>query len=372
MRVHMGQASVALASLLPKDASQEGLALPGADGQGRSGEVVSRGGLSQRMKMALWNRVLRKLPIVAPALRDSQKWAFRESARSCGAGLYHEPNFIAMPFEGPIVVTVHDLSVLRHPETHPAERVRYMSDNMGESLHRADRIVTVSEFVRREVLEVFGSVMAPKTVAIHNGVTEHFRPRPEAALEPVLRRYDLAYGQYLLALGTLEPRKNLVRLLKAYRLAGPLPPLVLVGDSGWEGQALRDALHAYRDLPIRVLGYLPQEDLPLVVAGARVMAYPSVYEGFGLPLVEAMASGVPVLSSKASALTEVLDGAGLQAEAQDIDAMAEGLRQLHEDEALRRDLVARGLVRARAFSWQKTGAQLSALYSHLSPKHWPA
>lgn len=360
----MGQSAVGLEQLLPTDRSREGLAL--------DAEHAPQGGLGRRFKLALWNRVLRRLPLVAPALRDSQKWAFRESARSSGAGLYHEPNFIAMPFEGPVVVTVHDLSVLRHPETHPAERVRFMSDNMGESLHRADRIVTVSEFVRQEVIEVFGSVVAHKTMAIHNGVSDHFQPWSQARAQETLARHDLVYGQYLLALGTLEPRKNLVNLLKAYRLAGPLPPLVLVGDTGWEGQALKDATHAYRDLPIRVLGYLPQEDLPFVVAGARMMCYPSFYEGFGLPLVEAMASGVPVLSSTARALTEVLAGSGLQAEAMDIDGLAAGLRRLHEDEAFRRACMEGGLQRARQFSWRKTAAQLSGLYTQLAPQDWPA
>jgi alpha-1,3-rhamnosyl/mannosyltransferase len=291
---------------------------------------------------------------------------FRWQARNLGDYVLHTPNYILMPFPGPSVTTVHDLSYLHYPQHHPRERIAFMERQMPRTLAQAAMIVTDSEFVRRELIELLG-ISAARIQTVPLGVEETFHPYWPAQRNPVLARYDLANTPYLLVVATLEPRKNLLRLVNSYsRLPEALRrrhPLVIAGARGWLTEALERRLEPLeRSGQTRRLGYISQEDLPLLYAGAWAFAFPSLYEGFGLPLLEAMRSGIPVLTANRSSLPEVAGDAAILVDPEDVDAIAAGLERLLTDEAWRALAVERGLRQAQPFSWARCVEETVAVY----------
>lgn len=280
--------------------------------------------------------------------------------------LLHVPNFILPPCANPTVATLHDLSHLHYPRFHPRERIVYLERYLPRTLEQATRLIAVSEFVRQEIIHLLG-VPEHRIATVHNGVDPVFRPYPLSELIPPLSRYSLQHGGYLLGVSTLEPRKNLGRLAEAY---GRLPPalrrrypLVLAGARGWMNEELERWLSPLeRNGQLRRVGYVAQEDLPLLYAGARAFAYPSLYEGFGLPVLEAMASGIPVLTSNRSSLPEVGGDATLRVDPDDVDAINAGLERLLTDEEWRMVAVEHGLRQARHFSWERCIQETIAVY----------
>jgi alpha-1,3-rhamnosyl/mannosyltransferase len=254
-------------------------------------------------------------------------------ARSMGLDLVH-----CTIYRGPLrsrvpaVVTVHDLAVLRHPEAFPAWTRLYARTWLLPTLRAARRLVAVSEFSRRETVALAG-VPAGRIDVVPNAVDPLF-----TAEGP---KQD---GDYLLAVATLEPRKNLARAAEAARLAGV--ELRVVGARGWGGvEAAGDG--------VRWLGRVPDEELATLYRGARCLVYPSLYEGFGIPVAEAMACGCPVVTSRGSAMADVADGAAVLVDPLDPPAIAAGV---DEAVARRAELVARGLERAAAFTWDRAAA----------------
>jgi len=237
---------------------------------------------------------------------------------------------------------------------------------LAPSATRADRIVTPSEFTRNDVLKLL-PVEPERVVVIPGGIDPSFKPQPDAEVATRLAPLGLRPGDYLLFLGTIEPRKNLARLLQAVELAGPkIGPLVLAGGRGWNNAAIRDAIvRLARDGRVRDLGYVPDDLRPALHAGARAFVYPSLYEGFGLPPLEAMACGTPVLTSNVSALPEVMGDAALYVDPHDVSELAGCLTRIWRDDALRADLRARGLARARQFSWDRTARLTIDVYRGL-------
>jgi alpha-1,3-rhamnosyl/mannosyltransferase len=283
--------------------------------------------------------------------------------------LYHEPNILPLPYAGPTIITLHDLSCFDHPETHPAERVEIMHRELPPAIERVDHIIVISEATRRAVAQRFGvpdSRMTVTLLAAH----PNFAPRPAASLQAVLAKLDLQPGGYLLSVGTLEPRKNLTTLFQAY---SALPdslrqryPLAVVGMPGWHtDQLMSSARQLVERGELRFLGYVDDAVLPLLYAGAAAFAYPSRYEGFGLPPLEAMASGVPVLVSDVTSLPEVVGDAGVRVGPDDVDAMRDGLRRLLEDRDYAAQLAQQGLARAQGFSWEKCARETRAVYDHV-------
>jgi alpha-1,3-rhamnosyl/mannosyltransferase len=303
-------------------------------------------------------------PYIVSRLACSMRFAL--GLRRKAIQVYHEPNFLAYRFDGPTVVTVHDLSWVRYPETHPIERVREMNRLMPRTIERATQIVVDSEFVRHEVINHFG-VSPDRVTTVLLGVTSAFRPCSKEECLPVLQARGLNYGKYILAVGTLEPRKNLASVVAAYR---QLPeavqkhyPLVIVGMRGWGDdehfRALRQLTESGRAI---MAGYVPQEELPLLYGGARMLVYPSLYEGFGLPPLEAMACGVPVVSSNRASLPEVVGDAGIQVEALNSRAIADAIHLLVEDNAEHGRLMAAGIERAKQFSWERCALETLGVY----------
>jgi alpha-1,3-rhamnosyl/mannosyltransferase len=283
--------------------------------------------------------------------------------------LLHSPNYILLPFEGPAVATIHDLSYLHYPQHHPRERILFMERHMPRTLVQASAIICDSAFIRQEIINILG-VPADKVVDVPLGVDQVFHPRETTTLRPVLARYHLDGLAYLLAVSTLEPRKNLPRLLIAYaRLPEALRarhPLALVGAKGWLNTELeRHLAPLERTGQLRRLGYVPQEDLPALYAGAHAFAYPSLYEGFGLPLLEAMASGIPALSSHRSSLPQVAGDAALLIDPEDIDDLTAGLERLLSDDLWRVAARPRGLEQAERFSWERCVEETVAVYRRL-------
>ncbi len=295
--------------------------------------------------------------------------AFIWQTRTLKDYILHSPNYILLPFQGPALATIHDLSYLHYPQHHPRERIQFMERHMPRTLEQAAALLCDSEFIRQEIINML-NVPAHKVTTVPLGVDAVFHPRSPAVLRSVLARYRLQGMQYLLAVATLEPRKNLPRLLSAYsRLPAALRtqhPLVLVGAKGWLNSELEQCMEPLeRSGQLHHLGYIAQDDLPIIYAGAYAFAYPSLYEGFGLPLLEAMASGVPALSSNRASLPEVAGDCALLVEPEDIDALTNALEQLLTDETWRTQAKHLGLERAHGFTWEACIEQTIAVYQRL-------
>jgi alpha-1,3-rhamnosyl/mannosyltransferase len=331
---------------------------------------------------AFWEKNLRSSPSIQMAVAlpwvrkhvpysyELRRWMqnnrFEAHVRQQKFDVYHEPNILPLRFDGPTVITVHDLSWIRHPEAHPTERVRAMNRHFERGLRQASAIITDSEFVKRELMEVFG-VASERITPILLGVEAMFAPMSQAQTQAVLVQHRLTHGQYFLAVGTLEPRKNLSLALRAYQ---QLPaqmrqryPLVLVGMKGWRtGVFERQMAPLVRAGEVRQLGYVPRSELATIIASATSLVYPSVYEGFGLPPLEAMACGVPVICANTSSLPEVVGDAGLLIDPRDEDAFTSAMRCMAEDSAARADLSGKAALRAREFTWGRCVDQTIAVY----------
>ncbi len=324
-------------------------------------------------RAAIWRRYLGEIPAARTLARYRQNRFFQDGARMRNAAIYHEPNFVAFPFDGPLVLTVHDLSFYRHPETHPAERVRFMTENIQRSLERAQTVVTVSNYIGQEIRDQFGASIGDKVRTVYNGMSDAFHPRTLDQTEVVLNKYDVSYRQFILAVGTIEPRKNLLTLIRAYTA---LPknlkrafPLIIAGPIGWHSDEVEAELSRYRHEPIRWLGYVPQNQLPLLYAAAKLFVYPSIYEGFGLPVLEAMASATPTLASNNSSLPEVLGDALMQAgwgfDAMDTHSLTMKIQRALEDQNHWQQAAELAPQQSRTFSWKKAAQELRGIYKAL-------
>ena len=255
----------------------------------------------------------------------------------------------------PTVITVHDLSFLRHPEWFRKNRAWYYKHWVERSVRIADHIIADSNATAEDLMTLLHIPAARITVA-HLGVTPHFRPASEDHIALIRETYNLPRN-FFLYVGTLEPRKNVARLIRAWSMvAGDIPQdLVLAGRRGWKLKSVHQAWSRspYRDR-IHFPGYIQQEHLPALLCAADGFTWPSLFEGFGLPPLEAMACGTPVLTSNTSSLPEVVGDAALTVSPRDTQAMAKALLRLSRERQLQEDLRQAGLQRAAQFSWKKT------------------
>jgi alpha-1,3-rhamnosyl/mannosyltransferase len=261
------------------------------------------------------------------------------------------------------VVTIHDMTLMLFPEWHPRARVSSMASEIARSLEIADHVLADSASTRDDIVKHF-SIRPERISVVPLAAAQSFKPLPATEVQQVLSDWGLVPDAYLLFMGTIEPRKNLLRLLQAAELAGNRAgPLVLAGADGWRSDEVALRIQSLRRAGrLTYLGYVPDEARPALINGARGFVYPSLYEGFGLPVLEAMACGVPVLASNVSSLPEVVGDAGLMVDPADVDSIAQGMVRLWEDETLRRELSARGLRQAAGFSWEKTARQTLKAY----------
>ena len=287
------------------------------------------------------------------------RWVRRLTMRSGFHGrLIHGTNYF-LPKRTEIgVLTVHDMSVYHFPEMHPPERLAAFEKGFLASLDRAGHIMTDSHAVREELIAHTG-ISPAKVTTVHLGVSPKFSPVPPEDREATMRSLlGENVATYLLCVATFEPRKRIEQAILAHaRLCERLPkvpPLVLVGAKGW----LNDGLHALIERQtargaLIVLGQVDEAHLPHLYAGAHLFLYPSIYEGFGLPPIEAMASGVPVIVSNRSCLPEVTQGAAMMIDPDDVDAFAEAIRRGLEDDIWRREAIDQGVRVATSYTWGK-------------------
>lgn len=291
---------------------------------------------------------------------------FERTANEIAGAVYHETNYILKPYAGPCITTVHDLSHLRYPQFHPPHVIEWLERGLPRSLDRADSIITVSDLVRDELLEYF-NLPAQKVHTVYEGVEQCYTPRTEVQTLSVLSSLHLSHKRYVLLVATLEPRKGIDVLLDAWCL---LPeslrmtfPLVLTGSTGWRNKALIDRIATLvAEGTVHHLGYVPANVLPVLFSGATVFSYPSVYEGFGLPVLDAMSSGVPVICRAGTSMAEFSQGACLLCDTGEPEELALKLEMLLDNQVARDEWAQKGLTRAAHFSWERCAAETAAIY----------
>jgi len=276
--------------------------------------------------------------------------------------------FTAPPFAPcPVIATIHDLSFEHLPETFNRRSWMQLRLTVRRTARTAAHIITSSEFSRRDLIETYN--IAPERISVTlAAAAPHFRPAPADAVAEVRRKYGIG-GDYVLAVGSIQPRKNLVRLVRAYsdlrrrRSHDKLPQLVLVGKRAWlYGETLRAVEQSGVASNVIFTGYVPERDLPALYTGALCFVYPSYFEGFGLPPLEAMQCGAAVIAGDRTSVPEVVGDAGLLVNPFDEDAIGAAIARLIDDRGLRDALRARGRERAALFSWTETARQTLQVY----------
>lgn len=308
-------------------------------------------------------------PTVVKCYQQFVPHLMKFSLRQHGDRIFHSPNFTLPPFDGKRIVTIHDLSTVRFPQFHPKSRVEFVNQSIDYATQHADHIITDSEFVRKEILNTF-SVSPDKVTSVPLGAGKEFMPRTEEECQAVLAFNGLQFKQFFLFVSTIEPRKNLLTLLYAfsqYRAKNRDGlPLVIIGGQGWNNS---DIIEKIAELSakgwVSYIGYAPQAQLPILYSAARALLFPSLYEGFGLPVLEAMQSGTAVMTSVDSSMSEITSDSAALIWPHDIDKLSFEITHLEQDSRYVDCLVEKGLLRSKQFSWDKCVGDTLSLYKQL-------
>ncbi len=311
--------------------------------------------LSERWLYRLWYRARVPLPV---------------QLMTGKIDLFHSPDFVLPPVSGniPTLLTVHDLSFVHFAEVYMPSLVSYLNAVVPWSVKRATHILADSEATKDDLMAIYG-VSAEKITTLYAGIGSDFQPvTKEKQFRTVRKKYDLGDAPYILSVGTVQPRKNYQMLIRAFApIAKEFPHnLAIAGGKGWLFDDILNEIEA-QGLQGRVkfLGFVDDADLPTLYSDAALFAMPSIYEGFGIPILEAMACGAPVISSDASCLPEVVEDAGVLLSPNDQDAWTNTMRDLLNDATRRTRLVGKGAIQCRKFTWAKSAEQLINLYSEL-------
>ncbi len=320
-------------------------------------------------KQSAWKKniieIINKSFVARELFQQQENWRHRLTLQSKLSGaIYHEPNFVFLPHAGKKVLTVHDTSMFDCPEYLPQGRAKFLQKEMRRSMTEADALIVSCQFIKDQILKLT-HIDEKKIHIIAPGASEKFKPRTESETKASLEKFSLHYKRFLLCVATLEPRKNLVRLIKAYQ---KLPkhlqqtyPLVLVGNKGWMYEEL---LCLTQHSPnISLLRYLDEHTLVDIYSAAKLFVYPSLYEGFGLPVLEAMQSGLPVITSNTSSLPEVCGAAGILVDPINEQHMTAAIASLLSSNEIDYSILAQqSLARAQKFSWHDFSEQLFDVY----------
>ena len=311
--------------------------------------------LSERWLYRLWYRL--RLPAPVQLVTGS-------------LDLFHSPDFVLPPTSGniPTLLTVHDLSFLHYPETFPDALVDYLNRVVPWSVNRATHILADSVATKEDLMSLW-HIPTEKVTVLYSGVTEQFKPvQDDKKILAVRQKYGLDEQPYVLAVGTVQPRKNYQMLIRAFRLVAMHQPhdLAFVGRRGWLDEGMKSEVEAQGlKERVRFTGFAADEDLPALYCGASLLAFPSLYEGFGLPVLEAMACGLPCILSDASSLPEVGGAAAVLLPPMNETMWAEAILELLTDEKKQAQMVEAGFKQARAFSWTKAAQELLQVYNSL-------
>ena len=285
--------------------------------------------------------------------------------------LFHATDFVMPPTlpSTRTLLTVHDLSFVRVPQAASPPLRAYLNRVVPRSVNMADHILADSQTTKDDLQERYG-VAADKITVLYSGVNSRFQPvADEAVLKRVKAKYKLTGIDYLLSVGTVQPRKNysrVIRALASLRRQGCDLRYVIAGGKGWLEDEMRQTIAETKlDDAVHLLGFVDDDDLPALYSAARMLVMPSLYEGFGLPILEAMACGAPVIASNLSSLPEVVGKAGLLVNPLDIDAIADAILRIESDSQRRAFLIEAGRRQARKFTWEKSARQLKAVYKSL-------
>ena len=308
---------------------------------------------------------------------------FFSGATVSGCRLYHELHSFARPFLGKTVLTVHDLSAALFPETHPRVRAEIWRAEFPRRLKRADRIIAISEHTRRDLVEVYQ--VDPGTIdVVYYGCRPIFRPLERCVTEAAVRKMSIRFP-YILYVGAIEPRKNIMRLVDAFhrlkRSSAAPHRLVLGGPLAWKSEGILRGLedrgipyHVFGgeraeeagDAEVLITGFIPNELLPPLMNGADLFVFPSLYEGFGLPPLEAMACGTPVITSTASSLPEVVGSAGITVPPDDTEKLASEMERVLCNAELRMEMREKGIRQAARFSWEACAREVLRIYGEVA------
>jgi alpha-1,3-rhamnosyl/mannosyltransferase len=283
--------------------------------------------------------------------------------------IYHSPNFMLLPYPGRKVVTFHDLSILKYPQYHPHDRLRKLTPEIEKAARNADHIITDSEAVRQEVLEHF-SLPRERVTAIHLASSLNSEDSAGDERKAWLSARNLKEKSYFLFVSTLEPRKNISALLSAYESLPTMikkhHPLVLAGQLGWNSEQFEEKLTGMStNNQIYRPGYLSNKDLCHLYAGASALVFPSHYEGFGLPIVEAQSFGTPVITANVSCMPEVAGNSALLIDPGDTSSLSLAMQRIVEDQQLAVNLSKAAIHNASRYSWDTTARKTLEVYQRV-------
>lgn len=284
------------------------------------------------------------------------------------ADLFHATDFVLPPTRAKSLLTVHDLSFVKVPETASPSLKRYLDSVVPKSIARAHHILADSQATKDDITDIYGT-SSEKITVLYSGVDVRFT-RDTSKGETIRRKYGLPSSRpYILSVGTVQPRKNYTRLIDSLaqlRSGGHDVCLVIAGGKGWLDDPIYTGIQSSGMTDyVHMIGFADDADLPGLYSNAICTAFPSLYEGFGLPILESMACGTPVLTSNVSSLPEVAGDAALVTDPYDIDALTAGLERLIADPQLRDMLITRGYERVRHFTWERAAHQLMSIYQRM-------